>query len=332
MGFEVELVEAIFRGSATLIMRPLQWDIIPVELNSGTVTLTSGMVKTEERSKAFGFSEQPTFPLQVRLFTKTYNRYPNATFLRGQRVSVEQGSYQHRLLQNFGGINIKTFPDKVGPLRALNNDEVEAYCGPVQSAYYLMDKLGYTGITTLGTPLGLTELRLAVNRERGDILRMVNQGLRTLVETGEYDRIFRKWFVKELNADENLKLLNAAKEATLAAYTPYTRRTRGAAVLAATGQLYTGCAVESADKALSVSAVSAALAAAVGAGDIEIKGVICVDAEGRPVEIGEEDRRCLLEFGRSILMLYYNAEGLLEGRMVGAGLLPSGAPGPRPAL
>ncbi len=332
VGFEVEIIEAIFNGQATLVFRPVQWDIIPVELAQGVITITSGMVKTEERSKTFGFSDSPTFPLQVRLFTKTYNRYPNATFLRGQRVSVEQGSYQHRLLQNFGGINIKTFKDKVAPIKALFNDEVEAYCGPVQNAYYLMGKLGYSGMTTLGTPMGLTELRIAVNKDRGDILRMVNQGLKTIVENGEYDRIYRKWFVRDLTGDESLKLLNAAKEATYASYAPYSRQTRGAAILTATGQIYRGSAVESADKALSVSAVTAALANAIGAGDMEIIGVICVDADGKPVGVTPEERNRLLEFGRGILDLRFNEEGIISGKMIGEGLPTSGAPGPRPAL
>ncbi|MDL2209231.1 transporter substrate-binding domain-containing protein, partial [Desulfovibrio sp. OttesenSCG-928-O18] len=236
VGFEVEVLEAIFKDSVTFVPRPVQWDIIPTELASGTITITSGMVKTEERSKQFGFATLPTFHLQIRLFTKTYNRYPNATFLRGQRVSVEQGSYQHRLLENFGGINIKAYKDKIVPVKALYNDEVEAYCGPMQNAYYYMNKLGYGGISTMGTPLGITELRYAVNRDRGDVLRMLNEGMKEIVENGEYDRIYRKWFVRELSADEGLKLLNAAKEATLTAYTPYTRQTRGAAVLTATGQ------------------------------------------------------------------------------------------------
>ena len=332
VGFEVEIIEAIFGSSATLVPRPLQWDLIPVELASGVITITSGMVKTEERSKTFGFSMLPTFPLQVRLFTKTYNRYPNATFLRGQRVSVEQGSYPHRLLQTFGGINIKPFNDKVAPLKALFNDEVEAYCGMVQTAYYYMNKLGYTGITTLGTPLGMAELRIAVNRDRGDVLRLVNQGLKDLVENGEYDRIYRKWFVSDLTTAESTKLLEAAREATLTSYTPYTRQTRGAAVLTATGGIYKGSAVENPESALSVSALTAALAAAVGAGDIEIRGVICVDADGRPQDVSAGERRRLIEFGRGVLIMKYDERGLLSGTMAGEGLPPSGAPGPRAGI
>jgi cytidine deaminase len=124
VGFEVELIEAMFGASTNLVIRLVQWNIIPTELAVGAITINSGMVRTEERSKLFRFSTLPSIPLQIRLFTKTYKRYPNATFLRGQRVSVEEGSYQYRLLQNFGGINIKPFKDKIAPIKALFNDEV----------------------------------------------------------------------------------------------------------------------------------------------------------------------------------------------------------------
>lgn len=317
VGFDIELIEAIFKPPVKLEKRPVQWDIALTELAAGTIYITSGMVRTQERSKLYGFSTLPSFPLQIRLFTKSYNRYPNATFLRGQRVSVEAGSYQHRLLETFGGIIVKPFKDKVAPLKALYNDEVTAYCGPVQTAYYHMNKLGYGGISTLGTPLGITELRFAVNRDRGDILRMLNTGMQEIMANGEYDRIYRKWFVRELSADESLKLLNAAKDSTLSAYTPYTRQTRGAAVLTATGQYYRGSAMENADTTLSVSALTAALASAIGAGDLEIRAAICVDADGKPIPLTQTELRLLNEFGRGILAMSFNAEGLLEGEMIG---------------
>lgn len=317
VGFEVEIIKAIFKDSVTLVPRPLQWDIIPTELASGTITITSGMVKTEERAKLFGFAALPTFHLQIGMFTKIYNRHPNITYLRGQRVSVKQGSCQHHLLQDFGGINIKAFNDKITPIKALYNDEVEAYCGPVQNAYYYMNKLGYSGISLMGTPLSITELRYAVNRDRGDILRMVNEGMKEIMENGEYDRIYRKWFVRELSADEGLKLLNAAKEATFTAYTPYTRQTRGAAVLAGTGKIYRGSSVENADKNLSISALTAALAQAVSAGDLEIRAAVSVDAEGRTVPLTLAELTRLAEFGRGILSMTFTAEGILSGRMVG---------------
>ncbi len=316
VGFEVELLEAMFKDQ-DLVKRPLQWNVLQLELSSGTIQMASGMVRTEQRAKLYSFADRPSFSLQLRLFTKLYNRFPNATFLRGQTVSVEQGSYQHRLLENFGGINIKPFKDKISPIKALFNDTVTGYCGPVQNAYFYMKKLGYTGITTLGTPLGITELRYAINRNRGDIVKLTNANLARVIKSGEYDRIYRKWFVADLVPDEIKNLTAAAKNAVLTSYAPYGKKTYGAALLTATGKIYSGSLVENADQRLTVSALIAAASAAVSAGDIEIRAALCVDQNGKAVPLTPDECQYLFEFGRGILALAPTDTGGIESRMVG---------------
>ena len=60
-GFEMELMKAIFAETeATLVPRPLQWDLVPLELSQGTITLTTGMVQTEQRAKLYLFSDKAT--------------------------------------------------------------------------------------------------------------------------------------------------------------------------------------------------------------------------------------------------------------------------------
>ena len=321
VGFEVELLEAILSGTANLMLRPMQWENVSLELSANTIQVASGMVQTAEREKLYLFPEKPTFSLQIRMFTKTYNRFPNLSFLRGQKVSVEQASYQHRLLERYSGFNIKTFKDKASPLKALYTDEVTAYCAPVQSAYYYMNKLGYSGITTMGTPLGITQLRYAVNRDRGDIVRLINAGFAKIVANGEYDRIYKKWFVRELTNEETSALINAAKSGVQAAYVPYSHKPTGAAVLAATGKIYYGAMVENADKNVSISALSAAVAAAVSAGDLELRAAVSLDKDASVVELAPGELQLLYEFDRGILALGRGANGTVTQKMVGE-LLP----------
>jgi cytidine deaminase len=323
VGFEIELMDAVFNGTeATLIHRPLQWERVPLELSAGTITVTSSMVRTEQRSKLFLFSDLPSFPLQIRLFTKLYNRFPSATLFRGQMVSVEKGSYQHRLLEEFGGINIKTFSNRVDGLRALYNDEVVAYCAPVQNAYYYINKLNYGAITTVGTPLGITDMRIAVNRDRGDVKRMVDEGLARVMASGEYDRLYRKWFVRELAKKERDAMLKAATAASIPAYVPYGEKGEGAAVLTATGKIYSACTVENADFAQSVSALRAAVSRAVAEGEFELRAAVVVDQQGAVQAISPEDLQVLYEFGRGVLALSEPEKDRYETDMVSQ-LLPN---------
>lgn len=321
-GFEIELVKAIFHGTnAKLFFRPLQWERVALELSAGTITLTTGMVRTEQRKKLYLFSEQPTFPLQIRLFTKIYNRFPSAALLRGQMVAVEKGSYQHRLLEEFSGFNIKPYPGKIDGLRALYRDEVNAYCAPVQNTYYYINKLDYGAITTVGTPLGITEIRVAVNRDRGDVLRLVNEGLAKVIASGEYNRIYRKWFVREINEQERAVMLETAAKAVYPAYAPYGKKGEGAAVLTATGKVYSSCTVENADLALSLSALRSAVSRAIADGEFELRAAVIVDAQGNVQSPSPGDLQVLYEFGQGVLVMRTKEQGGYATDMV-ADLLP----------
>jgi len=304
VGFEIELMQAVFQGSGvSLSFRPLQWDRVGIELSAGSITLTTGMVRTKNRERLYLFSRQPTLPLQIRLFTKIYNRFPALSLFKGQTVAVEQGSYEYRLLENYGGVNIKPFPNRVDGLRALYNDEVAAFCAPVQSAYYYINKLNYGAITTVGSPIGITEMRVAVSRDRGDVLRLVNEGMARVVESGEYDRLYRKWFVRELTDQERAVMLETAAKASIPSYVPYSKKIRGAAVLTATGKVYSACPVENADPALYLSALRAAVARAVANGDFELRAAVCVDNDGKAQKLDRNDLQTLYEFERGILVL-----------------------------
>jgi cytidine deaminase len=322
-GFEIELVDAVFRGTeAEVFHRPMPWSRIGLELGNGGINLTTGMVRTEQRAKLYLFSEISLFRLQIRLFTKLYNRRPSIDLLRGQTVAVEQGSYPDTLLEQYGGFNIKEFKSRAEAVRALHNDEVQAYCGPVQNTYFLINKQRYGAITTIGTPLGITEMRAAFNRSRGDIQSLFDEGLRRVVASGEYDRLYRKWFVRELNDREKDLLLRAATAAAVPAYAPYGRKGSGAAVLTASGKVYAACNMENADPLLNLSALRGAVAKAVSDGEFELCAALLTDTSGTPLKFSPEDLQVLSEFGRGVLILTGKAQGGLESVMLSR-LLPN---------
>jgi cytidine deaminase len=322
-GFEIELVDAVFDGTeAEVFHRPMPWSRIGLELGNGGINLTTGMVRTEQRSALYLFSEHPLFRLQIRLFTKLYNRRPSIDLLRGQTVSVERASYPDTLLEQYGGFNIKKFKSRAEALRALYSDEVQAYCGPVPNTYFLINKQNYGAMTTIGTPLGITEMRAAFNRSRGDIQRLFDAGLRRVVASGEYDRLYRKWFVRELNDQEKDLMLRAATAAAVPAYVPYGRKGTGAAVLTASGKVYTACTVENADPILNLSALRGAVARAVSDGEFELRAALLTDPSGTPLRLSPEDLQVLSEFGRGVLVLTGKEKGGFESVMLSR-LLPN---------
>ncbi len=111
------------------------------------------------------------------------------------------------------------------------------------------------------------------------------------------------------------RLVAAAREVRVHAYSPYSRYRVGAAVLTAGGAFYAGCNVENASYGATLCAERAAIAAMVAAGDREPVACAVVTAGPRPGTPCGICRQVLSEFARDLtLVLVAEDDG---GRIVG---------------
>ena len=322
VGFDIELFETILKGKDVKITyKPMNWENVLVELSAGNVHITSGMIKTKQRLALYTFCSRPTVPLKTRIFTKNYNRVSTLAQLRGKRVAVKKETLYQVLLDEFGGFKILPFDSDPTALKALFNDQVDAFCGADRSVNWLLEKLNLQGISAVGIPLRVTNVYYALNRDQTELLKWVNDGMLRVRESGDYFRIFRKWFVKELTPAEQTELLTKAKAAAINSYAPYSRQGMGAAVLAVSGKIYTGCNVENGQASLNVSALQIATYNAVANGETDLRGAVSMLADGRISTPNSEERRLLYEFGPEILAVTEPERGVYQTKMV-AELLP----------
>lgn len=116
-------------------------------------------------------------------------------------------------------------------------------------------------------------------------------------------------------------LIALALEAREKAYAPYSRFPVGAALLAESGQVYTGCNVENASYGLSICAERVALFKAVAAGERHFEALAVV-TETMATPCGA-CRQVLAEFGEDELQIIVaNPEGQMEIYTLGE-LLPA---------
>ena len=116
------------------------------------------------------------------------------------------------------------------------------------------------------------------------------------------------------------KVLEEAQRAREFAYAPYSGFAVGAAILAGSGRVYTGCNVENVSFPASMCAERVAIFKAIAAGEKEFE-LMAVIAEGdRPVSPCGACRQVMAEFGIPRILLA-NTEGKITEKAL-ADLLP----------
>jgi cytidine deaminase len=116
------------------------------------------------------------------------------------------------------------------------------------------------------------------------------------------------------------RLIELAKEARQKAYAPYSNYKVGAALLASSGNIFTGCNVESAAYPTSMCAERVAVFKAVSEGEQEFVALAVVTSNGG-TPCGA-CRQVMAEFGLDLTVLVANAEGDIKQEYVLSELLP----------
>ncbi len=113
-------------------------------------------------------------------------------------------------------------------------------------------------------------------------------------------------------SDEDGRLLRAARRARRGSYAPYTNFPVGAALLAGSGKVYTGCNVESANPRLDICAERLAAAKALASGERASRAILLVGDQDPPMTPCPLCREYLMVFGGGLRVVMANLKGVVR--------------------
>ena len=194
-GFSVELLQAIAEVmNLNIRFEGGVWSEIRTELESGVIDGLTGMMYSEERSRYADFS-MPHNTISYALFVRQDSAISNLEGMEGRKVAVQEGDIAHEYLLSSGFTGaILTFPTAEEALIHVALGKCEgALIGHVHGLYILRNP--YFDMLTAGDialPLN-QDCCFAVSKGNEWLLGQINEGLRVLKGSGQYNEIHQRW-------------------------------------------------------------------------------------------------------------------------------------------
>lgn len=201
-GFDIDLIRAVGRQ----LGRDLQFsnigfdngfDGLILALDAKNIDLIiAGMTINDERKQKVLFTDpyyRSGLTIAVREDNLEINRFED---LAGKTVAVlidTTGTVEAKRLE---GVTIKEFGTSTECFDALANGEVDAVIQDRPVTDYMIARGEISNIRVLPELLTQEDYGIAVEKDDVELQQQINDALKNIRTSGEYDKIFDKWFRK----------------------------------------------------------------------------------------------------------------------------------------
>jgi len=154
---------------------------------------------TKNRDEFLDYSK-PIIEMPEMIFVRS-DQYDITDFhsLKGKKVACVNKHISHLYLQKFSGVNCFIVKNPAEGLYNLVSGNVDAFVYPEQIVIYLAQQLRlHDKIKTTGLPLRTLTWSMVVKEGNNELLALLNQGISKVKKSGEFDRIYNKWWGRKL--------------------------------------------------------------------------------------------------------------------------------------
>jgi glutamine transport system substrate-binding protein len=196
-GFDVELMEAIGDEIGREVeFQDTSFDTIFVNLGQGKFdAVASAATITPEREKTVDFSN-PYYLSEQAILVKKGGEIDSVEGLKGTTVGVQKGTTGQEFAdENAEASEVRSFSTGPDAVNALNSGTVEAVVIDIpvaENAVEANDAIELSAAIPTEEEYGI-----AVKQGETELLEEVNDGLKSVEESGTYAQIYEKWFHHE---------------------------------------------------------------------------------------------------------------------------------------
>ncbi len=194
-GFSVEILQAIAKTMGLNIQIELdEWNTARTELESGQIDGVAAVSFSEERQRLFNFST-PYIYITHAVFVRKNSDINSFDDIRNKQVIVVKGDIMHDYLVS-NQITKYIIPVKnyQTALRLLSVGEYDCAVINKLQGQFAIKEYQLSNLKPVGASVQPKEICFGVKQGREDLLAQINDGLQIIKSTGEYDKIYEKWF------------------------------------------------------------------------------------------------------------------------------------------
>jgi PAS domain S-box-containing protein len=194
-GFNIDITRAVAKVMGLEIKIDLgPWSEVRADLEQGRIDAITGMYFSPERDRLVDFSA-PHIINSYALFVRKNSSIGSLEQAGNKKIIVQQGDMGDDYLtaQRLSSQVIRAANPEEG-LRLLASGKGDCALLPRLLGLFLAHRLGLKEIKTAGPPLLPQKYCFAVREGQVELVALLNEGLGIIKRTGDYERIYQKWF------------------------------------------------------------------------------------------------------------------------------------------
>lgn len=199
VGFDIDLAKALGQKMGYEVqIQSMNFDGLIPALEAGNIDLiASGMTIKEERAKKVLFSKPYYRSGLIVAVKKDNNAIQGLKDLEGKKIAVQIGTTGADAARKVNNATVREFNNAPEAFIELKAGGVDAVINDMPVTAYYLKQGGDKDAKMVGDVLQAEEYGLAMSKKNTELQGKVDKALDELKASGEYDKIYEKWFGKK---------------------------------------------------------------------------------------------------------------------------------------